>query len=40
MTQWSAFLRKTKITDAPSFPTVIDLIRKELKPYWDGLEIK
>jgi len=40
LTQWSAFLRKTKINNWPSFATVVDLIGKELRPYWEGLEIK
>lgn len=40
LAQWSAFLRKTKINNGPSFATVMDLIGKELKPYWEGLEIK
>ena len=40
LAQWSAFLRKTKINNGPSFATVMDLLGKELKPYWEGLEIK
>ncbi len=35
--QWNAFLRKKKIKNGPSFGTVMDLIKSELKPYWDSL---
>ena len=35
--QWNAFLRKSKIPDGPKFPEVMELIEKDLKPYWDRM---
>ena len=39
LTQWAAFLRKTRIQDGPSFAEVMTLIETELKPYWNKLQI-
>lgn len=36
--QWNAFLRKTKITNGPSFDEVMTLIEQKLKPYWEAIQ--
>lgn len=36
-TQWRAFLKKTRITDGPTFEEVMDLIDRRLKPIWESI---
>ena len=36
-TRWSAFMRKLKISQELTFPTVMKYIQSELKPYWEEL---
>lgn len=36
-TRWSAFMRKLKISQELTFPTVMKYIQNELKPYWEEL---